>query len=392
MTEFRAASGASANTSGAAAAGPYRVMVVDDSAVIRGLLTRALESDPVIKVVTTVGNGQLAIDALSRPGSDIEVAVLDIEMPVMDGITALPKMLQARPGLAVIMASTLTLKGASVSMKAMSLGAADYVPKPTTTGAISAATDFKADLVGKVKSWGEAGRKKRGVPPPTPGAPSSAAPAEAAPKRLYGAQPVKLRPMPAVLNPECLAVGSSTGGPQALFKVFQSIGKVTHLPIFITQHMPATFTTILAEHLAQASGMPAAEAKDGEPIVAGRIYVAPGDFHMVIDGNAANRVLRLNKNPPENFCRPAVDPMLRSIAKAYGNKTLFVMLTGMGQDGLKGATELINAGGTVIAQDEQSSVVWGMPGAVATAGLCSAVMPLTEIGPFVKKAIGRGMA
>lgn len=363
-------------------------MVVDDSAVIRGLLTRALESDPTIKVVTTVGNGQLAIDALMRPGSDIEVAVLDIEMPVMDGITALPKMLQAKPGLAVIMASTLTLKGASVSMKAMSLGASDYVPKPTTTGAISAATDFKADLVGKVKSWGEAGRRKRGLPPATPGA---AAP-EAAPKRLYGSQPVKLRPMPPALKPECLVIGSSTGGPQALFKVFQAVGKVTHLPVFVTQHMPATFTTILAEHLGQASGMPAAEAKDGEPVVPGRIYVAPGDFHMVVDGNAASRVVRLNKNPPENFCRPAVDPMLRSIAKAYGAKTLFVMLTGMGQDGLKGATELTNVGGTVIAQDEQSSVVWGMPGAVATAGLCSAVMPLPEIGPFVRKTIGRGTA
>lgn len=364
-------------------------MVVDDSAVIRGLLTRALESDPTIKVVTTVGNGQLAIDALSRAGSDIEVAVLDIEMPVMDGITALPKMLQAKPGLAVIMASTLTLKGASVSMKAMSLGASDYVPKPTTTGAISAATDFKTELVEKVKSWGAAGRRKRGVAAPSPNA---VAAAPEAPKRLYGSQPIQLRQMPPILKPECLAIGSSTGGPQALFKVFQAVGKISHLPVFVTQHMPATFTTILAEHLGQASGMPAAEAKDGEPIVPGRIYVAPGDFHMIVEGNAAQRVVRLNKNPPENFCRPAVDPMLRSIAKLYGNKTLFVMLTGMGQDGLKGAAELTNAGGTVIAQDEQSSVVWGMPGAVATAGLCSAVMPLTEIGPFVKKAIGRGMA
>lgn len=366
-------------------------MVVDDSAVIRGLLTRALESDPAIKVVTTVGNGQLAIDALARPGGDIEVVVLDIEMPIMDGITALPKMLQVKPGLAVIMASTLTLKGASVSMKAMSLGASDYVPKPTTTGAISAATDFKADLVGKVKSWGEAGRRKRGLPPPAPGA-AVAAPAESTPKRLYGAVPIKLRPMPPALKPDCLVIGSSTGGPQALFKVFQAVGKITHLPVFVTQHMPATFTTILAEHLGQASGMPAAEAKDGEPVVPGRLYVAPGDFHMVVDGSAVSRVVRLNKNPPENFCRPAVDPMLRSVAKAYGAKTLFVMLTGMGQDGMKGAMELVNVGGTVIAQDEQSSVVWGMPGAVAAAGLCSAVLPLAEIGPFVRKTIGRGTA
>ncbi|WP_374652598.1 chemotaxis response regulator protein-glutamate methylesterase [Dongia sp.] len=385
MTPFKAAAAGAGGK-----AGPYRVMVVDDSAVIRGLLTRALESDPTIKVVTTVGNGQLAIDALGRPDTDIEVVVLDIEMPVMDGITALPRLLQTKPGVAVIMASTLTLKGASVSMKAMSLGASDYVPKPTTTGAISAATDFKVDLVEKVKSWAQAGRRKRGIAAPSPtGEPGAAAPA---PRRLYGAQPIKLRDMPPLLRPDCLAIGSSTGGPQALFKVFQAIGKITHLPVFVTQHMPATFTTILAEHLGQAAGIPSAEAKDGEAVVPGRIYVAPGDFHMVVEGTAAQRVVRLNKNPPENFCRPAVDPMLRSIAKAYGNKTLFVMLTGMGQDGLKGAQELTNAGGTVIAQDESSSVVWGMPGAVASAGLCSAVLPLAEIGPFVKKAISRSVA
>lgn len=387
MTPFKAAA---MGASGGKQAGPYRVMVVDDSAVIRGLLTRALESDPTIKVVTTVGNGQLAIDALGRPDSDIEVIVLDIEMPVMDGITALPRLLQTKPGVAVIMASTLTLKGASVSMKAMSLGAADYVPKPTTTGAISAATDFKADLVEKVKSWAQVGRRKRGVAAPSPTASAEVVPA--APKRLYGGQPIKLRDMPPLLRPDCLAIGSSTGGPQALFKVFQAIGKISHLPVFVTQHMPATFTTILAEHLGQAAGMPSAEAKDGEAVVPGRIYVAPGDFHMVVEGNAAQRVIRLNKNPPENFCRPAVDPMLRSIAKVYGNKTLFVMLTGMGQDGLKGAQELTNVGGTVIAQDEASSVVWGMPGAVASAGLCSAVLPLTEIGAFVKKAITRSVA
>lgn len=382
MTPFKAAA-----ASAGGKAGPYRVMVVDDSAVIRGLLTRALETDTTIKVVTTVGNGQLAIDALARPDNDIEVIVLDIEMPVMDGLTALPRLLQTKPGVAVIMASTLTLKGASVSMKAMSLGASDYVPKPTTTGAISAAADFKADLVGKVKSWAQAGRRKRGIAAPSPTDAGPAAPA--APKRLYGAQPVKLRDMPPLLKPDCLVIGSSTGGPQALFKMFQSIGKITHLPVFVTQHMPATFTTILAEHLGQAAGMQSAEAKDGEAVVPGRIYVAPGDYHMVVEGTATQRVVRLNKNPPENFCRPAVDPMLRSIAKVYGAKTLFVMLTGMGQDGLKGAQELINAGGTVIAQDEPSSVVWGMPGAVATAGLCSAVLPLADIGPFVKKTIFR---
>ena len=387
MTSFKAAA---MDVSDNKQVGPYRVMVVDDSAVIRGLLTRALESDPTIKVVTTVGNGQLAIDALNRPENGIEVIVLDIEMPVMDGITALPRLLQVKPSVVVIMASTLTLKGASVSMKAMSLGASDYVPKPTTTGAISAAIDFKADLVEKVKSWAQAGRRKRGISAPSLTSGTDSAPA--APKRLYNGQPVKLRDMPPLLRPECLVIGSSTGGPQALLKMFQSIGKISHIPVFVTQHMPATFTTILAEHLGQAAGMPSAEAKDGEAIVSGRIYVAPGDFHMVVEGNAAQRVVRLNKNPPENFCRPAVDPMLHSIAKVYGSKTLFVMLTGMGQDGLKGARELTNVGGTVIAQDESSSVVWGMPGAVATAGLCSAVLPLADIGAFVKKVITHSVA
>src|SRR5690242_12216334 len=335
----------------AAGGGPYRVMVVDDSAVIRGLLTKTLETDPEIKVVSTVGNGQAAIDAVKR--NDIDVVVLDIEMPVMDGLTALPKLLEAKPG-------------------------------------ISTADDFKRGLVEKAKSWGLVARKKRGLPPGSAAAPGSNVPA--APKKLYPGA-VTLRPAPVVQGKvDCLAIGSSTGGPQALFNVFRALGRVERMPVFVTQHMPATFTTILAEHLAQASGMPAAEAKDGEAVVPGRIYVAPGDFHMTVEGQGGSMVVRLNKNPPENFCRPAVDPMLRSIAKAYGNRTLFVMLTGMGQDGLKGARELVNAGSTVIAQDEASSVVWGMPGAVASAGLCTAVLPLNEIGAYVKKALMRTAA
>jgi two-component system chemotaxis response regulator CheB len=363
-------------------------MVVDDSAVIRGLLTKTLETEADIKVVSTVANGQAAVDALKRV--DIDVVVLDIEMPVMDGLTALPKMLEVRPGVQVIMASTLTLKGASVSMKALSLGAADYLSKPTTTSGINNATDFKRDLVEKVKSWGLVSRKKRGLPAGTAAAPGSAAPV--VPKKLYPGA-VMLRP-PAVVpgRVDCLAVGSSTGGPQALFALFRALGRVERMPVFVTQHMPATFTTILAEHLAQASGMPAAEAKDGEAVVAGRIYVAPGDFHMTVESQGAGQVVRLNKNPPENFCRPAVDPMLRSITKVYGARTLFVMLTGMGQDGMRGAKELVAAGSTVIAQDEATSVVWGMPGAVATAGLCTAVLPLNEIAPYVKKALLRTAA
>jgi two-component system chemotaxis response regulator CheB len=359
-------------------------MVVDDSAVIRGLLTKTLESDAGIKVISTVSNGQAAVDALRR--FDVDVVVLDIEMPVMDGLTALPKMLEVRPSLQVIMASTLTLNGASVSMKALSLGAADYLPKPTTTTGINTAVDFKRDLIDKVKNWGLVARRKRGLPPGTAAAPGEAR-QPLQPRKLYR-DAVTLR-NGAIGRVDCLAIGSSTGGPQALFTLFRALGRVERMPVFVTQHMPATFTTILAEHLAQASGMPSAEAKDGEAVVPGRIYVAPGDFHLTVEGQPGRVQVRLNKNPPENFCRPAVDPMLRSIAKVYGPRTLFVMLTGMGQDGLKGARELVSAGSNVIAQDEASSVVWGMPGAVATAGLCSAVLPLAEIGGYVKKALMR---
>ena len=372
-------------TPAAPAGGPVKVMIVDDSMVIRGLLTRALEADAGIKVVASAGNGKVALDTLAK--TDVDVIVLDIEMPVMDGMTALPQLIASKPYVQVIMASTLTLKGASISMKALSMGAADYVPKPTSTSQIHGAEDFKSELISKVKSWGAVSRRRRG---PVAAASSAhaavpAAPA-AVPRKLYTQADVKLRPA-GTGKPECLVIGSSTGGPQALFKVFQMLGGVPNLPVFVTQHMPATFTTILAEHLAGASRMPAAEAKDGEPVTNGRIYVAPGDFHMTVAVESNRKVLRINKNPPENFCRPAVDPMLRSIAKVYGGKVLFVMLTGMGQDGLKGARELTEAGGTVIAQDEATSVVWGMPGAVATAGLCSAVLPLSDIAPCIRKFI-----
>jgi two-component system chemotaxis response regulator CheB len=344
-------------------------------------LTRSLDSDPEIKVVATAANGKVAIDEVNR--QEIDVVVLDIEMPVMDGMTALPQLLAARPGMQVIMASTLTLKGASISMKALSKGAADYVPKPSSTGEIHSAEDFKRELISKVKSWGAVARRRRG----SAARPGSEA-AAAAPRR-FPAGPIKLKEMPTLFRPDCIAIGSSTGGPQALFKVFQMMGKVTNLPVFVTQHMPATFTTILAEHLGQASGMPAAEAKDGEMVMPGRIYVAPGDFHMTVQLEAGRKVLRLDKNPPENFCRPAVDPMLRSLAKAYNGRVLTVILTGMGQDGLKGGTDLAAAGGVIAAQDEATSVVWGMPGAVSSAGLCSAVLPLSDIGPYVRKAISR---
>ena len=364
---------------GARSVAPYRLMVVDDSAVIRGLLTRSLEADPEVEVLASASNGEMALSALAR--YDIEIVILDIEMPVMDGLTALPKLLAAKPGLKVIIASTLTRRGADISMKLLAAGAADYVTKPAA--ALTGAEEFKRELLAKVKALGQARRRAAGMAQPH-GLVAPLAP-QAEPQRRVMALRAGGRE-----RPEVLAIGSSTGGPQALFKVLGALRGALKQPIFITQHMPATFTTILAEHLARASGYPAAEGVDGEPVQGGRIYVAPGDFHMLIEiRERGEKVVRLSKAPPENFCRPSVDPMLRSLAAAYGPRVLTLILTGMGHDGLGGCRAVVEAGATLVAQDEASSVVWGMPGAVANAGLCSAVLPLDEIGPHIGKLAAR---
>lgn len=364
---------------------PHRVMVVDDSAVIRGLLSRALEGDPELRVVASVGDGQMAINALTR--QSIDVIVLDIEMPVMDGLTAIPKLVAIDPAVKIIMASTLTLRGAEVSMKALQSGAADYVTKPSSTRELGAADSFKRELVGKVKALAASARRAGSRNRPSLRNERVAAPLAPLPRpRSMDPAAVVLRPMPAVVTPpDIIAIGSSTGGPQALFEVLSHLKGGIRQPILITQHMPATFTTILAEHITRQCSIACAEAKDGEPLVGGRIYLAPGDFHMTLATRGTGTVLSVNKDPPENFCRPAVDPMMRTIAKIYGRRAFAIILTGMGQDGMRGCTELVAAGGIVIAQDEPSSVVWGMPGAVSTAGLCSAVLPLREIGPYIRK-------
>jgi two-component system chemotaxis response regulator CheB len=363
---------------------PIRVMVVDDSAVIRGLLTRTLEADPEIAVVASVGNGQMAISAVGR--QDTDVVVLDIEMPVMDGLTALPRILAAAPDAKVIVASTLTQKNAQISLKALAAGAMDYIAKPSSSE-MNAAASFKRELIEKVKALGNARRKRRAAEAP----PASAEelPFRPPPPRHAAPAPVVLR-APSSTIPTVIAIGSSTGGPQALFNVLGNLPKSVQQPILITQHMPPTFTTILAQHLAKTSGRPASEAVDGETIQPGRIYIAPGDFHMKVEVRGGAKVLRLLKDPPENFCRPAVDPMLRSVSQAYGTGALCVILTGMGSDGTKGGEAVIAAGGTVIAQDEATSVVWGMPGAAAAAGICSAILPVSHIAGHVAKLASGG--
>ena len=365
-----------------------RVMVVDDALVIRGMLSRIIEEEAGLSVIASVGDGERALKSLER--HDVDVVVLDIEMPRMDGLTALPKIIEMAPGIQVLMASTLTMRNAKVSMQAMELGAADYIAKPSSSGELRSAAEFRREFVEKVKTLGRIARRRRRASGSS-AARGAIAPATAAKAGAKPAATFTLRPLQNT-RPDVIAIGSSTGGPQALFKVLSSLGMEVKQPILITQHMPPTFTTILAEHIQKASGRPCKEGKDGEVIVPGTIYVAPGDYHMLVEAKGVAKTLKLTQDPPENFCRPAADPMLRSISKAYGAKVLVVVLTGMGSDGKKGAEVVVQGGGQVVGQDEASSVVWGMPGAVANAGLCSAVLPIDEIGGLIKRRATGGSA
>ncbi len=358
------------------AASPVRVMIVDDSLVIRGFIGRALSNDPAFKVVATACNGQKAIEVLRDTSAD--VIILDIEMPVMDGLTAIPKLKEIDPAVQIVMASTLTQRNAEISIKALSLGATDYLPKPSAHE-MAVPGEFQRDLREKVRALGVIAwknnvrqtRQKYGA---------EGAPALAPVERKQ----ISLRPMPH-LKPEIIAIGSSTGGPQALFEVVKAMGTALPQPVVITQHMPPSFTTILATHINRQSGVECVEATDGEVLRAGKYYVAPGDFHMLIVKKPEGPTVHLVKDPPENYCRPSVDPMLRSLVGVYGGRILVVILTGMGQDGKTGAEAIVAAGGAVVAQDEATSVVWGMPGAVAMAGLCSAIAPVNEIGSIVRQ-------
>jgi len=373
-------------------AGPLRVMIVDDSVVIRGLISRWVGAEHDMEVAASLRTGLEAVNQLERINPD--VAVLDIEMPELDGISALPKLLAKKRDLVIIMASTLTRRNAEISFKALSLGAADYIPKPESTREASAADIFHHDLIQKIRHLGARLRRKSAVASP-PLAPASPAPAPRSPvaRPVAPAPTVQAAPSgsPALRPfsnqaPKVLLIGSSTGGPQALMALVGELGPVIdRFPVLITQHMPPTFTTILAEHLARSSRRPAAEAVDGESVKPGRIYLAPGGKHMRVARNGADTVIALDDGPAVNFCKPAVDPLFISAIDIWHGNILSVILTGMGSDGMRGGKDIVAAGGNVIAQDEASSVVWGMPGAAANAGICAAILPLNQIGAKVNR-------
>jgi two-component system chemotaxis response regulator CheB len=357
-------------------------MVVDDSVVIRGLISRWVNAEADMEVVASLRTGLDAVNQLDRIKPD--VAVLDIEMPELDGISALPQLLAKKRDLIVIMASTLTLRNAEISFKALSLGASDYIPKPESTREASAAETFHHDLIQKIRAFGAKVRRVQPAIASPSLAPALPADRYAPAARAAVAQPTLMKRAFGTQAPRVLVIGSSTGGPQALMSLVTELGPVIdRCPVLITQHMPPTFTTILAEHLARSSKRPAHEGVDGEPVKAGTIYLAPGGRHMRVVRRGLDAAIALDDGPAVNFCKPAVDPLFISAIDVWQGGVLAVILTGMGSDGMRGGKEIVAAGGNVIAQDEASSVVWGMPGAAANAGICAAILPLNQIGQKV---------
>ncbi len=349
---------------------PIRVMIVDDSAVVRRIIASVLKETPGFQVASAAANGQVALDELAtaRP----EIVLLDIEMPVMNGFETLKQLRERRPRLPVIMFSSLTERGASATLEALFLGASDYVPKPggSDLGDIEAGKKaIRDELLPKLRQWARPAKKPR----------ADSVSAVASP-------PVR----PAVNRRiDVVAIGVSTGGPQALARVLPDFARNCPTPIVIVQHMPPMFTRYLADRLSTTFQLPVHEGQEGCEVQAGHAYIAPGGYHMQLTRVDARVRIRLNQGPAENACRPSADVLFHSVADVYGAASLTVVLTGMGRDGLLGCQRLHQLGGQIIVQDEPSSVVWGMPGHVARAGLAMAVLPLDQVGAEITNRLAQ---
>lgn len=344
-----------------------RVMIVDDAVVMRRLIATVLEADPDLEVVASSANGRLALNRIPQVNPD--VVTLDVEMPEMDGIETVTEIRKLYPKLPVIMFSTMTRRGAVATLDALAAGATDYVTKPANVGSVSEGIErLERELIPKIKACGR----------------DNFTPAIAVPPL----QPVLV----SAPRGQCsiVAIGSSTGGPNALHEIIPALPAGFPVPIVIVQHMPPVFTELLAARLNERSKLRVHEARDGQPLENGHVYIAPGGKHMVLTGARNAACARLNEDPPENSCRPAVDPLFRSVARIYGAGTLGLVLTGMGQDGMRGAQWIREAGGRVVAQDKESSVVWGMPGSVAQAGLADEIVPLSRAAAALVRIVNGG--
>lgn len=347
--------------------GRIRVLVVDDSVVIRRLVSHAIEEDPQLEVVGSAANGVLALEriALLKP----DVVTLDIEMPEMDGLTALRQIRKLYPRLHVIMFSTLTERGAAATMDALTLGANDYVTKAANIGSLDRSMgSLRSDLIPKIKQFFHLD---------TPPALASVVVKPLAVQRSKGPKLVR----------KVVCIGVSTGGPNALAAIMPMFPKNFSLPILIVQHMPPLFTRLLAERLNSQSELRVEEAQEGSAVEPGKVLIAAGNFHMRVRKTGEKITATLNQEPPENSCRPAVDVLFRSVSEVYGGSAIAVVLTGMGQDGLRGVETLQPQGACVIAQDESSSVVWGMPGWIVKAGLADIVVDLKDVVPEILKQL-----
>lgn len=354
-----------------------RVMVVDDSVVIRRLVTETLGGDESIEVVGVAANGQIALTRI--PMLNPHVITLDIEMPEMDGLETLKHLRSRHPEIRVIMFSTLTERGAAATLDALTLGASDYVTKASNCGSIGASTKaLREELLPKIKSLvpSQTGHSTTARSlhrdAVTAEARSGSITAPAAGRKTATGR-TNLVP------PQVVVIGVSTGGPNALSVLIPQLPASFPLPILVVQHMPPMFTRLLAERLQTLSALTVREAQEGDEAVPGTVLIAPGDYHMQVTRKGLKSVVTMNQGTPENSCRPAADVLFRSAQECYGGAAIAVVLTGMGQDGLRGTQLLKEAGATVIAQDEESCVVWGMPGFVVRAGLADRVLPIQQI-------------
>lgn len=355
-----------------------RVLVVDDAVVVRRIVSDVLAEDPELEVCTAA-NGKIALAKIPQVAPD--VVMLDIEMPEMDGLETLVELRKLYPKLIVIMFSTLTQRGASATLDALARGANDYVTKPANVGGVAAAQQaIREQLIPKIKTHcGKADRSTRVSIPASHPAKTASTP-----------RPASNRVVPV----DIVAIGVSTGGPNALSELLPALPANLPVPIVIVQHMPPMFTKMLADRLDVQCHIDVLEGTAGAPLLPGRAYVAPGGYHMIVKRERTSVALMLNQESPENSCRPAVDVLFRSVVEVYGAGVLGVILTGMGQDGLRGCEGIRDVQGQIIAQDEQSSVVWGMPGFVAKAGLADQVLPLNQIAGEIVRRVQkpRGLA
>jgi two-component system chemotaxis response regulator CheB len=351
-----------------------KVLIVDDAMLIRRLVSEAIAADAAIEVVGEAANGRIALQKIAQLTPDL--VTLDIEMPEMDGLTTLRAIRKTYPRLPVIMFSALTERGAADTLEALHIGASDYVTKPSSTaGKVVAQQRISQDLVPKIRSLCRVGAAS---------APTASAQGTPSVPKFF-----TMRPLGTPTRADIVAIGLSTGGPNALATVLSALPADFPAPIMLVQHMPNMFTRFLAERLNAQTPLTVVEAADGQVVQSGTVYVAPGDFHLTVRRQANQIVTALGQEAPEHAHRPAADVLFRSVAEVYGSRALGLVLTGMGEDGLRGSEEINRAGGRVVVQDEASSVVWEMPGRIAGAGLADAVVTLNALAGELIRRTGK---